>query len=859
MKYFFLLLLSISCFAQQKTGIINIDTQKGHSIKVGSSGFNVRIADKSWNYTHPDFREAVHQLKPGWLRYFSGTMGDAFSSATGQYDIDYAMMFNHSEQYLKGYRFTEVKGPHRIIDLYDLLSEINGKLIITVNGFSETPEMTKELARFCKNNNIEVATWQFCNEPYFYVPHREVYWWNNGYDYAAKMKPHADAIREVFPEAYLALNCTWDGIWGFMKEINTYQKEHGAYWNVFSKHSYAPHTGKKESLEKAYKRGNTKLLQATSPQAMQEIEDYTWENVPMVITEFGVWNTPLNGIYSSIYNIEYVMRQLQHTNTWYVGAHEISSKFQPKRNINKQIEQAYQNATTLNTDSILTGIKKTLEGKAYEIFHNATNNSDFVFKSSVTSGFNAPGMKNTTEVAFYSQAYRGINGYDYLVFTNRTNQSKDFKINIDGEPLNKKIETQFIHADSLQVHNTEIKNKVYKKGSINIPAYSVTVAKWKSKEIAKPATPTIYKGEINKSGIKLTWGTIENADNYIVYYGKSLNALNHKLKVKKGNFVEVSDLEKGEEYYFKMLAKNKKGESGYSNYIKLKIATPNSPKIFKTSRRNNTATIFWKSVANVSAYKLKYVSTKTREENIIDVNNVYGYRVEGLDYNVAYQFSVAAYNGIGVGEFSEPVTLVLSNKVPLSPRNVSAVRNQEGNVMVKWITQKDVHPETTYNIYRGEKLHHYSKIAEGIKMSSYVDSTAVKEKIYYYTAKAETSAGESNFYPNTATLIDVKETSSVKINKVEKKNDGYLFYVSYNKVLLDGEYSYGLKIENISYLTVEEQLVEGSDLSKKDKTFEVFISNSELTKKSKYAIKAYMKTNGKTIYSKLPNKTIVTD
>ncbi|ANW95450.1 hypothetical protein AXE80_03775 [Wenyingzhuangia fucanilytica] len=849
----------ILSFAQQEQGIININTQNGHPVKVGASGFNVRIADKSWNYTHPDFRETVHQLKPGWLRYFSGTMGDAFSSATGQYDIDYAMMFNHSKQYLKGYRFTEVKGPHRIIDLYDLLSEINGKLIVTVNGFSETPEMTKELARFCKNNNIEVATWQFCNEPYFYVPHRGLYWWNNGYDYAAKMKPHADAIREVFPDAYLALNCTWDGIWGFMKEINQYQKEHGAYWNVFSKHSYAPHTGKKESLDEAYRRGNSKILEATSPKAMQEIEDYTWENVPMVITEFGVWNTPLNGIYSSIYNIEYVMRQLQHTNTWYIGAHEISSKFQPKKNINKQIEEAYQNGTILKTDSISTGIKKTLEGKAYEIFHNVTNHTDFVFESTVVNGFNAPGMKNTNKVGFYSQAYRGINGYNYLVFTNRTSQSKDFTINVDGKLLNRKIETQFIHADSLQVQNTDIINKVCKNGSLNIPAYSVTVAKWKSKSVVKPLSPVVYKGEVKKSGIKLTWGAVENANSYMVSYGKSINDLNHKLKVRKGTSVEINNLENGEEYYFRMLAKNKLGESEYSNHIKLKFDKPNTPDIFKTSRRNNTATVFWKSVANTTAYKLKYINTKTSQENIIDVNNVYGYRVEGLAYDVVYQFSVAAYNGFGVGEYSKPVRLILSEKVPLSPRNVSAIRNQEGNVLVKWITQNDVDSETTYNVYRGEKLHHYSKIAEGINASSYIDTTAIKDKVYYYTVKAETSAGESNFYPNSATLIDVKETSSVRIDKVEKQKDGYLFYVSYNNVLLDGEYSYGLKIENISYLTVEEQLLNGVDLHTTDKTFKVFISNSELTKKSKYAVKAFIKTNGKSIYSKLPNKTIVTD
>ncbi|MEP3837667.1 MAG: fibronectin type III domain-containing protein [Algibacter sp.] len=848
-------------FSQIDNGVIHIDTENGHGIKIGSSGFNVRIADKSWSYLHPDFRKAVHELNPGWLRYFSGTMGDAFSSATGQYDIDYAMMFDHPKQYLKGYRFTEVKGPHRIIDLYDLLSEINGKLIVTINGFSETPEMTLELARFCKNNNIEVATWQFCNEPYFYVPHRERYWWNNGYDYAMKMKPHAEAIKSVFPNAFLALNNTWDGIWGFMKEINAYQKEQGAFWNVFSKHSYAPHTGKKESVNQAYRRANTKLLEATSLNAMQEIEDYTWQDVPMVITEFGVWNRPLNGIYSSIYNIEYVMRQLQHTNTWYVGAHEVSSKYAPKKNINQEIENAYKNKTKLNTDSIPTGINKTLEGKAYEIYHEVTNHSNFVFNSTVTNGFEAPGLKNTVEKGFYTQAYRGINGYDYLVFTNRTNQSKIFEIQIDNKPLNKKIEVNYISGDELEVQNTEIQNMVFSNGEINIPKYSVSVAKWESKLVTKPDTPTIYKGEVLNGSVKLTWGPIENVSNYVVNYGTDSKHLDKQIKVEGAmvNFLEIDNLNKDATYYFNMQAENSQGSSLFSNTIKIKNGIPEAPEIFKTSRRNNAATIFWKSVANTSGYKLKCINEVSGEVTYIDANNVFGFRVDDLEYNVPYSFSVAGYNGLGDSEFSKPSKVILSKKIPLSPRNVSAVREAGGNVFVKWFTQDSALPETTYNIYRGEELHNYHKIASGIKLSSFIDTSAEKGKVYFYTVKAETSVGESNFYPNTATLFSSDDEYAIEIKQIEKQDDGFLVKVAFKNILLDGEFKYGLKIENISYLTVEEQVIEGNSLSKVLKTYNVFIPNTELAKNSKYAIKAFINTNGKDLFSKLPNKNIQTN
>lgn len=858
MKYFIVFICLNLCFltltAQETKGVININTQQGHAIKIGSSGFNVRIADKSWSYLHPDFRQAVHELKPGWLRYFSGTMGDAFSSATGQYDIDYAMMFDHEEQYLKGYRFTEIKGPHRVSDLYQLLGEINGKLIITVNGFSETPEMTKELARFCKNNNIEVATWQFCNEPYFYVPHRERYWWNNGYDYAAKMKPHADAIKDIFPDAFLALNCTWDGIWGFMKEINSYQKENGAYWNVFSKHSYAPHVGRKESLEQAYKRGNSKLLEATSKAAMQEIEDYTWENVPMVITEFGVWNSPLNGIYSSIYNIEYVMRQLQHKNTWFIGAHEVSSKYSPKININKQIENAYNNGELLNTDSILTGINRNLEGKAYSIYHEVTNNSDFIFETKVTNKIKVPGLKDEKEIGCFAQAYRGINGYDYLVFTNRSNEVKTFKINIDGESLEKAVDVKYIEGENLKTKNTDIKTDVYKAGIINIPALSVTVAKWESKTVTKPQTPTIYKAEVLKEGIQLTWGKIENVNRYTIHFGINPKALDNQISTRNTSIL-IKDVKNKSDYYFKVSAENKEGQGKFSNSVSVNNSTPETPEIFKTSRRNNTATVFWQSVSSAIGYKLKYVNTKN-EENVINANNVFGYRVEGLNYNEPYMFSVAAYNGFGISDFSKPITIVLSDKVPLSPRNVSAIRDLDDTVTVKWVAQDSVLPETTYNIYRGKELHNYKKIISGITTLSYIDNSAEKGIQYFYTVKAETSAGESNFYPNTATLLNTEAEYSIKIANVEKQKDGYLLKVIFKNILLDGEYSYGVTLENISYLTVEEQLINGENLSTQKGVFNVFIPNSKLVKNSKYAIKAVINTNGKSLFSKLSNTSI---
>jgi hypothetical protein len=360
--------------------------------------------------------------------------------------------------------------------------------------------------------------------------------------------------------------------------------------------------------------------------------------------------------------------------------------------------------------------------------------------------------------------------------------------------------------------------------------------------------------------IKLTWGPIENVKNYIIKYNEVSSDVIKQIKVDSTeNSIEIQNLNKGVAYHFKMTAENEQGISEFSNEILIKNGIPERPEIFKISRRNNTATVFWKSVANASGYKIKYINKNTGKENRVETNNVYGYRLKGLEYNVPYVFSVVAYNGIGLGEFSKTKTFFLSKKVPYSPKNVSAIRQSDGSVSVKWIEQDSILPETSYNVYRGLELHKYHKIASGIKTASFKDTSAKEAVIYFYTVKAETSVGESNFYPNTATLFNSADEYSIKIKKIEKQKEGYLLKVKFKNILLDGDYSYGLKIENISYLTVEENRIEGRNLSKETNSFEVFIPNSKLNKKSKYALKAFVNTNGKSLFSKLPHRNIKTD
>lgn len=829
---------------------IEISTIQGHAIMPGSSGFNVRIGDKVWSYKHPDFIKAVNELRPGWLRYWSGTAGDAFSAATGMYDKEYINMFDKGEAYDRLYQFVEVKGPHRIIDLYHLLGTVNAKLVVTVNAFTETPEMTLELARFCKNNNIKVEVWQFCNEPYFYIPGRQRYWWNDGYDYAQKMKPHAEAIQQIFPDAKLALNFTWDGIWGFMKEINSYQKEKGAFWNVFSKHSYAPHTGKVETFEEAYRRMNTKLIEATDEKAMNEIEEWTKKDIPMLITEFGVWNRPLNGIMSAVYNAEYTLRQLSHPNTWLIGSHEISNKIKPAKNLNKQITDAYETNISINATKLETGIEWDDEGKALRIVHEATNNSNYVWGTTVTGAANVPGLNNKEVVGMYALAMKGTNGYDYLLVTNRSGEWHNVQLMIDGISVNKAVERMYIAEKKADHKNVTVQtDKIQVNGTALIMPYSLVLLKWKNNRKQLPEASRIYKAEIKRNGIALQWWKQPLAISYLLTMTDKKTGKKTVRQLTTANYL-CKGLIKGHSYEFTVQSQNNNGVSAISEPIAIDYQTPDAPEIFKTAPRDNQITVFWKSVSNATGYKVTVSQPGGIGTIVYDAGNVFGFKIKALTYDIPCNISVKAYNGLDESAASTGVVVTCKRNIPLPPSNISAIENDNGAIVLKWSEPKQMVPGIQYRLYRGEHLHQFSLLKEGITVTDFTDVTAEKGKDYYYTVKSYTADGECSFYPNIATIIRTNKKTSVTIESIVKRSDGYEIKAKYSNLPVDGETVFAVLISDVSYLNGEEIKYTSADAV--GGMFVVKIPLSALKSNTTYSVRASVQTNGGTPVVSLP-------
>ncbi|NJB86058.1 arylsulfatase A-like enzyme/fibronectin type 3 domain-containing protein [Lewinella marina] len=833
---------------------VAINTDRGHALDRGSSGFNVRIADKVWSYTHPDFREAVRQMQPGWLRFFSGTMGDAFNAATGLYDKDYALMMDKQKQYFTGYTYTAMKGPHLISDLNDLLGESGAKLVVTINGFTESPEVTRELARFCKNHHIEVVAWQFCNEPYFYVPARDRYWWNDGYDYARKMKPHADAIREVFPEAQIALNFTWDGIWDFAKQINRYQREHGAYWNVFSKHSYAPHVGKTEDFPAAYRRANTVLPKVTSPAAMQEIEAYTEPGIPLLITEFGVWNRGLGGVQSAVYVAEYTLRQLAHPNAWYIGSHEISSRARPANDRKEELLAAWAAGRAIETDSLRTGVHLTPHGKALRLVHEATNRTDFTWETALDNAPVVPGMDGTTETGSFARAFRGTGDLDFVLVTNRSSDRRPLTILIDGRPLSGTVQRRYFSSQEASANDISVVDDQLPAAELDLLPNSVALISWSNDRATPPPPTRIYRIAHGKGQVELSWAPVEEATAYRITYGPAGGEPTTVEAAAPRTTLTLDGLEADKSYTFTATARNAHGTAPASPPATNRQERPGQPSFFLTTTRDTTITLQWRSVANADGYRVDITDLDTGTTESVDAGRAFGYRFDRGVYDRAYRITVTAYNGWGAGKASAPVTLTPCRDLPLPARNISATERADGSVLLRWISQDT---NARFRVYRGQQPYDYQPLAEGITDTTYVDRSREPGREYFYTVKAYNQAGESNHFPNVATVIEYNTEVNLSVAEVQESDSGATtLTVAVEGLVIDGKSPAGVALSDVSYLNVEETLFPATTRQPERGQFTVQLPAASLKPGKTYALRAYIDGPNGRVYSDPPYRTL---
>ncbi len=278
------------------------------------------------------------------------------------------------------------------------------------------------------------------------------------------------------------------------------------------------------------------------------------------------------------------------------------------------------------------------------------------------------------------------------------------------------------------------------------------------KIIASLATPTVTRKN-TKTGIKVSWNTIENAEKYVVYqrvYNAKTKKYSKWKKIKTTTGLSYTDktVKLGTKYSYTVKAYN--GDTK-SKYTATKGLTYNVTPTVKVANSSTGVKVTWSTVANATGYTVYSSTYNTKTKKWSKWKNRGTAKATSTSWTdkkavsgVKYKYTVRAVNGKVKSTYKSSDSLLY---LAQPKTTVKAVSN---GVKVAWVQSTGA---TSYKIYRSEyntKTKKWSswksiKTAKST-VKSYTDKTAKKGVKYRYTVKAVNGKVASSY----------KASSSVK-------------------------------------------------------------------------------------------------
>ncbi|HML16084.1 MAG TPA: hypothetical protein VK419_03625, partial [Bryobacteraceae bacterium] len=374
--------------AAQATATIDIDTAHTTPLNSNFSGFNDEVVFPAEFY---DFRLNViaAQLSPAWVRYPSGMFSDAFNWQTGLMVPGWADQFaatNAGTLMEEGVAWADGKGGGSFVDAANRANFWGAKLIVCVNGFTDTAQSAGAMAAFAKANHIPVAVWELSNEPYLFKG-----FFSSGLDYVTKMKPYRDAIKAADPSAIVAVFFDDPGDTPAPDWDQSVASYPNPYWDAVTYHEYpAQSTG---AFSQWMADENAVLVSKTTAVVTGHLEPLNPPGMQFLISEFlpsndglGAGTSVTDGtLYGAVYAAEFVMRMSTLPNMLYVGMHAITGM----RGVYaadphyEDVTDAYNQGTTIDTLSLDFGYYTVAQPLGLQVLNSVINRSTLVDSTTV--------------------------------------------------------------------------------------------------------------------------------------------------------------------------------------------------------------------------------------------------------------------------------------------------------------------------------------------------------------------------------------------------------------------------------------------------------------------------------------------
>jgi hypothetical protein len=520
-----LFLAGLFCPAEataQPVVTVSFATTNATPLNPGFAGFCTELQASAVEYYDTNFQQITATLSPGWLRYPGGSMDDAFAWTNGLTLTNWFTNFPSWETNLlwPAAKLGNGKGGLKFGDFAALCRNTGGaKIVVTINGFTDSASSAGAFAAFALSNHIPVAVWELCNEPYTLAGSGAGNFFLNATDYVAQMKPYRDAIKAADSNAVVAIYFndagypepnTWDN------DLKNYSDK---YWDGVVYHHYPALPTSGVTFADLMALDNWQLASNTTARMTNYLMPDNNSNVTFLISEFapargdgaGGQYPPTTTLYGGIYAAEYLLRLSTLPQMSFVGPYQLldAAGINQTNTFNQPVATAYNGGYTTNTAGWPFGFFLSAQVCGSSVADWALTRATAVYATTV--GNNGPTVPIDTNgiatiPAIYAQAYQGGNGKRYIVLTNKGATNAPVQIVQDGVAVtNQFLETFVAGSDpgavnsspqnsSVQIQSTTAANIVI------IPGYSVVRLEWTVFDVPQPSLTLTVSNSMQNLG-----------------------------------------------------------------------------------------------------------------------------------------------------------------------------------------------------------------------------------------------------------------------------------------------------------------------------------------------------------------------
>lgn len=261
----------------------------------------------------------------------------------------------------------------------------------------------------------------------------------------------------------------------------------------------------------------------------------------------------------------------------------------------------------------------------------------------------------------------------------------------------------------------------------------------------KLAAPDVSASNVAATGKnKLTWDKVSNAVQYKVYRSTTKNGTYRLLNtVKSTTFINTS-AESGKSYYYYVVAVDKNGNtSAKSNIVLRKCDLPRPVTTLSSVASSGKVKVTWKAIPGAQKYEVYRATSKSGTYSKMYTTTATSYVNTSATVGKTYYYKVKALASVSS---ADSAFSTIGYRTCDCPRPDVKIGNVASSGKVK-LTWDAVTGAKKYEVYRAtSKNGTYTKMYT-TSSTSYVNSSAVAGKVYYYKVKAKASfeAADSAF------------------------------------------------------------------------------------------------------------------